>query len=169
MANIYGREDPAPTICPFILHRLPRIGAGGPPKRRRRKAMHLRDEAKQPVRPRDFWVTVGAVLVIACLICRYTLPTKYAHTAEICFWSGSLAVVWGTLIWDVFRFGRRALPWPRIVLAIGMTLVGGQYLWPHAPAAVTWANHAGTLLVLVGALAPWFSSDPRPKSSSNTS
>ncbi len=124
-------------------------------------------EAKQPVRPRDFWLTVGAVLVLLCLICTYTVPRKYTHPTEICFWSGSLVMVWGALAWDLFRSSRWAFSWSRLVIAIGVTMLAGKYLWPHAPAAVAWADHAGMILLLVGIFAPYFTSAPRPKGGSD--
>lgn len=128
--------------------------------------MRLSDKAKQPVHPRDFWLAVGAAVVLIGIICVDLGPQKH-FSAGSWFWAAGLVVMWSVNLWRLFRFGRQVLPCHKVLILLGFTLISGEHIGPPLSAAGDWAISGGTLLLLVGASAPWFSSDPRPKSSSD--
>ncbi len=119
--------------------------------------MRLSDEAKQPVRLRDFWLTVGAVIVLLSVICAYSVPLQQSSAVRW-YWGAFLLCIWSVYLWQWVRFGRRIITWYRLIMLLWITLSSVQHFWSHAPPTWDWATLDGTiLLLLVGALAPHFS------------
>ncbi len=129
--------------------------------------MHLRDEAKQPVRPRDFWLAVGAAVVLIGIICVYSGPLEHSPAAR---WVSAILIVslWSTSLWRIVRFGWRAYSWSDAAVLLGVTFIFGKDVWPHAPAIVGKVADNGIFLIAIGILAPYFTRGKRAKNSAKT-
>lgn len=128
--------------------------------------MRLSEKAKQPVRPRDFWLAVGVTIVLLTVIGVYAVRLEHS-SAGSWFWAAGLIVMWSIHLWSLFRFGLRAYSWDNAAVLLGVTLIFGTRFWPQTSTAVTWAEGCGAILMIVGVLAPYFSSNPRPKRGSS--
>ena len=120
--------------------------------------MRLSNYARTPVRPRDFYIAVAAVVVLLGGMGIYELQTGHVlHVSGISplLCVGVLLLVWGIAFSRLLKYGRRAFPWQRMVVLVGYTLFLGSYLWPNPPAVVSWVGNAGFLVFMAIELSPF--------------
>ena len=113
--------------------------------------MRLSEHARSVVRPRDAWI---AVVIVGVIAVSRSLVQQIPHGVSW-LWGGALVLIWiGTFV-QLYRHGLRALTLPYAILIVGYTLYAGGHLWQHPSSAISWLANIGLLFVAGGMLAPY--------------
>ncbi len=117
--------------------------------------MRVSELGKQQVRPLDFWIAVGATIVLLTgIIGIRFMQTGHVPATPHWMTAALVAFAWGASAWGVVRQGRAALPLQRVAWLVGVTLFFGSDLVPSLGRA-SWIKDVGCLLLVGSILSPW--------------
>jgi len=121
--------------------------------------MRISKFGTQRVHPLTFWVVLGVLALLMGAMNLY--GRQIARLPSHWFAAAVLALIWGTVLWDTARRGRRALPLWRMAFLLGATLSLGGTLVP----SLWWASRVGNLggLLMLAVLWPWVEFGERTK------
>jgi len=121
--------------------------------------MRISKFGTQRVHPLTFWVVLGVLALLMGAMNLY--GRQIARLPSHWFAAAVLALIWGTVLWDTARRGRRALPLWRMAFLLGATLSLGGTLVP----SLWWASRVGNLggLLMLAVLWPWVEFGKRTK------
>jgi len=118
--------------------------------------MHLSEEGRAQVRPRDFWIAILVVTLVLGTIGLFDIQTGHMPTTSP--WMATayhgFEIVFLLFVWTAF--GVRSMRKPRVVYSskemvnlVGCTLLFGSDLIPHLGHGADWGKNLGLLLIAV--------------------
>lgn len=126
--------------------------------------MKIREEAKQPISPLNFWVAVLLVVLLLGGMGLVFMRTGKVPSISRLAWGLPLLLIWGSNIVAFFRHGRRAFSRVQIVTQIGYTLLAGGHLMPHQTWLAICLENFGAFLLVFNVFFMWVDFSQHKKS-----
>jgi hypothetical protein len=128
--------------------------------------MRLSQDAKTPVRPRDFWIAVVTTTVVLGGIGVYSMQNghgTFGHVPQVPWLNGGvLLFIWVLTLYGLIKRGWCVFTWQWTAFLVGYTLFVSDKLWPHPLSMLTWVSNIGLLLMCIGILSRYIDFGKKP-------
>ncbi|MBC7804834.1 MAG: hypothetical protein H7145_01670 [Akkermansiaceae bacterium] len=112
----------------------------------------IKEEWRATVPAKSFWIAVLAVAVPLCIVGFYTIETGQVPKIPPTFHLALLVVLGVIVVYQLFKFGRRAFPFPRIIHLLGFTLLSSSILMAPGTPGKSVLDAAGSMFLGISVL-----------------